>query len=211
MNVNKSTAPESSLGWREFADAIANGYHSIDNQGTLRCSGCSTNIHHHEPHAQNCIVLRARAALNGEIQVAHPVDVKAIHAAVLAIRMDPSASKEKQHAFNAGIHSAAAAVSRFRVMSIPIESDAFEIVSEPKEPQNLIPGQSPTIVDEDGLQTVMRALGKQSLQSICALYEFVDAWGEKRYQTGYRSALVSANGGAGEIRAARCKSYATQQ
>lgn len=201
MNDNKSTGPELSLGWCEFADAIANGYHSLDNEGTMRCSGCGTNIDHHEPHAQNCIVLRARAALDGEINSAHQVDVKAIHAAVLAVRVDPNASKEKQHAFNAGLHSAAAAVSRFEVLK-PIEKEAFEPVSESKEPQALLSDESSPIVDEDGLPTVVRAFGKQSMQSNSALHEFNRRMGPETLQSRIPLRNFRLREVAGEIQAA---------
>ena len=55
----------------------------------------------------------ALADANTKLAAQVKTDVKAIHSAVLAIKPDPSESKERQFMFLTGVHGAAAAVSQF--------------------------------------------------------------------------------------------------
>jgi hypothetical protein len=70
------------------------------------------------------IVRREIERLKAKADVA-PVDAKAIHAAVLAIKPDPSMTPDKRFAFNGAIHAAAAVVSKFSAQSSTAQGDAL--------------------------------------------------------------------------------------
>lgn len=48
---------------REFVQAVATNYSSVDNVESLRCNGCGADLDDKEDHKPNCIVLRAQALL----------------------------------------------------------------------------------------------------------------------------------------------------
>jgi hypothetical protein len=49
---------------REFVSAVATNYRHSGFPDTLLCSGCEVDLDEHEPHKDDCIVLRAQALLH---------------------------------------------------------------------------------------------------------------------------------------------------